>query len=364
MEWRRFDTLKLYGHRRLSLPHGLPTGAIGAISVATLHWGADFMYSAGLRRQCYQYYYSLDTYGVAARGSICRTGAQFQASVFRSLATNASAVLDCQMDEHLIWPSTTAEDGRQLQEWSKVWTLQAACVFERLPVLAAKPPQWELEYDAYQDKIARMLHQRGIDTDPFIKQVSELADLDDAGEASAETKNMIAKKVDETAAFVTARKLPADICGDRRTVGRALTKRLYLLVKARDVLQKDRVVWQLPTFPCRDVAQSTDSHGKQRASISMRETVLTGLSAYIGGKHDIYPVGNAPIGHLCFELPAVQRVKHDTFGKKVFFYRVQYLGGEFELNRKRVADFAWVTKEELDDYFPGNTARRIKAMLH
>lgn len=54
---------------------------------------------------------------------------------------------------------------------------------------------------------------------------------------------------------------------------------------------------------------------------------------------------------------------HDAYGKKLFFYRVQYLGGDIELNRKRVADFAWVTKQELEDYFPKPTARRMKALL-
>ena len=28
-----------------------------------------------------------------------------------------------------------------------------------------------------------------------------------------------------------------------------------------------------------------------------------------------------------------------------------------------VADFAWVTKKEIGDYFPASTARRLKALL-
>lgn len=96
----------------------------------------------------------------------------------------------------------------------------------------------------------------------------------------------------------------------------------------------------------------------------MRETISAGLTAYIGDQFDSFPVGSAPAAHLCFELPEAQREKHDTFGKKLFFYRVQYMGGEIVLNRKRVADFAWVTKAELDEYFPASTARRIKAILH
>ena len=95
----------------------------------------------------------------------------------------------------------------------------------------------------------------------------------------------------------------------------------------------------------------------------MRDTVIDGLISYLGDGVSAFPVGKAPTAHLCFELPPKQQDKHDTFGKKLFFYRVQYLGGEVALNRKRVADFAWVTKNELGDYFPRHTARRMKALL-
>ena len=42
-----------------------------------------------------------------------------------------------------------------------------------------------------------------------------------------------------------------------------------------------------------------------------------GLTSYFGEDVLFYPVGFAPIGHLCFELPADQQAKHDSYGKKV-----------------------------------------------
>lgn len=161
----------------------------------------------------------------------------------RTLASGAGAVQqDGHMGEQLIWPGAEAAPRDQLDKHGTAWLTQAVCVFERLPVLAPDPPQWELEYDAYQDNIAKLLHQRGIDTDPLIRSVSEMADSDGgADEVDSGEQETMVKKTEEKAEFVTTRTLPADATGDRRTVGRALTERLYLLVKARDVLQKNRV---------------------------------------------------------------------------------------------------------------------------
>jgi len=255
-----------------------------------------------------------------------------------------------QMREPLVWPGAEAADAEALAARGTEWETMAAIVFERLPVLMPDPPQWEVEYHAYQEANKAVARARDIYTNPEARDMQALNDA--LGEEEEQAP-------EEGVHEIVTRVMPADLTGDRRTSARAMTERLYLLVKARDSLEPKRVVWQFPTVRYRAARPGED----EAEPATMRDTVIDGLISYLGDGVSAFPVGKAPTAHLCFELPPKQQEKHDTFGKKLFFYRVQYLGGEVELNRKRVADFAWVTKNELGDYFPRHTARRMKALL-
>jgi large subunit ribosomal protein L46 len=186
---------------------------------------------------------------------------------------------------------------------------------------------------------------------PQYREVDALSNVE-----GAENDRADASAAADDPLVVSAKTLPADVTGDRRTSARALSERMYLLVKARDSLEPKRLIWQFPTVRFRESRPSKEE-GAPPVPMTMRRTLIDGLINYVGSDVSAYPVGNAPVAHLCFELPPQQQQKYDTFGKKVFFYRIQYLGGDLALNRKRIADFAWVTKDELQDYFPKSTVR-------
>ena len=275
----------------------------------------------------------------------------------RALANKAAATAGQteaaahQMDEPLIWPGADAASPEELAKHSNPWMTMATIVFERQPVLMTEPPAWESEFREYQARNKEVAHERNIYASPQYREVDRLANTPFGPENSQADDSE-----EDDPLVISTRVMPADQTGDRRTSARALSERMYLLVKARDSLDPKRLIWQFPTVWYRETRPSNEE-GAPPVPMTMRRTLLDGLVSYIGGDISAYPVGNAPVAHLCFELPPEQQQKHDTFGKKVFFYRVQYLGGEIALNRKRIADFAWVTKNELGDYFPKSTVR-------
>jgi hypothetical protein len=300
----------------------------------------------------------------AAADLCCRTsGARLAPAPRRGLsgtrgreAANAakssgSTVVEDRMEEPLIWPGADAASAEELGKHSNDWMPMATILFERQPILMKEPPAWETEFREYQMRNAEVAHQRNVYSSKDYRELEELSktagsDQEDSGDASGEGGPKT----------LSTRILRADQTGDRRTAARALSNRLYLLVKARDSLQPKRLIWQFPTVRYRETKPSKEE-GAPPVPMTMRRTLIDGLISYVGDDVSAYPVGKAPVAHLCFELPPQQQQKHDAYGKKVFFYRIQYLGGEIVLNRKRIADFAWVTKDELGDYFPKATVR-------
>ena len=274
----------------------------------------------------------------------------------RALASKAAGsaeqtvAADHWMDEPLIWPGADAASPEELAKHSNEWMTMATILFERQPVLMTEPPAWESEFREYQARNKEVAHERNLYASPEYREVDRFSNTPFGAE------NSQADESEDDPLVISTRVVPADVTGDRRTSARALSERMYLLVKARDSLEPKRLIWQFPTVWYRETRPSNEE-GAPPVPMTMRRTLIDGLVSYIGGDVSAYPVGNAPVAHLCFQLPPEQQQKHDTFGKKVFFYRVQYLGGDVALNRKRIADFAWVTKNELEDYFPKSTVR-------
>lgn len=48
---------------------------------------------------------------------------------------------------------------------------------------------------------------------------------------------------------------------------------------------------------------------------------------------------------------------------QVFFYHAEYLGGEVVLDGKELDDFAWVTRDELQEYFSPELYNYVRDML-
>ncbi len=115
--------------------------------------------------------------------------------------------------------------------------------------------------------------------------------------------------------------------------------RLYLIVrKPRPAAEHD---WGFP----QGGHETSDNH-------DLRLTAERELSEECGSGLHVFPMGNAPIGHLQYKFKPAVAAKLKFDGQKVFYHHMLYLEGEIKLNRSELLDFAWATKQELiERYF-------------
>ena len=69
------------------------------------------------------------------------------------------------------------------------------------------------------------------------------------------------------------------------------------------------------------------------------------------GKTRRWFISNAPIGHYCYEYPENVQKTRNQFGAKVFFYRAQILGESIKLETRLYTDYAWISRNEAEQYF-------------
>lgn len=103
---------------------------------------------------------------------------------------------------------------------------------------------------------------------------------------------------------------------------RQLEQRLYLMVK-----RKSSGGWGFPA-------------AENSASESIRQTADRALTATIGRRHPIYPIGNAPMGHLVSQAD----------GSSTYFLLSQVVDDPWVVALSAAADaadYAWLTKAEL-----------------
>lgn len=187
--------------------------------------------------------------------------------------------------------------------------LVGVCVFERLPVVVPRPPEWELEYAAWQAQLRQQQKHYKILPREFTDQKqSEEVDGGAAGRWQP------APRVTE-----------ADTAGDRRSLRRRLDQFLFLLVRPRG--QAD-ASWTLP--------QAENAEGetmRQTAERALAEAVqLEGVQPFF--------VGNAPGGH---HAPGDSTT--------LFFHRAQLIAGAPALRQGGPwGDHVWAAKDELGEY--------------
>jgi len=197
--------------------------------------------------------------------------------------------------------------------------LYVACVFERLPQVMPKLPEWETEYYQWQQQFAA----RRFKTVP-----KELIDPKNTGDESGAG----AEGSWQPAPIETA----ADRAGDRRTTHRRLDQRIFFLVHRSGE-------WEFP-------------HVMVGEGETTRAAAERALKEAIGeGGFQPYFVGNAPAGHVAVPVGA----------GTVFFHRCQLIQGKAALHAEaRWKDFAWAAKDELGEYIKdGATLEVLQKML-
>jgi large subunit ribosomal protein L46 len=68
------------------------------------------------------------------------------------------------------------------------------------------------------------------------------------------------------------------------------------------------------------------------------------------------------VGHYAYHFP--QNFERDGFrGARVSFFEAEYVSGEIHINPDELCDFAWIKKEEFEDYFAPEYALQIQLMF-
>lgn len=210
--------------------------------------------------------------------------------------------------------------------------LIAAVALERLPLIVP-PPAPEIEAfrnfsSEWQDQYRRQYPKEFIDV---------LSSSNEREENAFELKFEPGPRITE-----------ADKSDDRKSLQRALDRRLYLIVQGYPLgRSKEKPIWHFPER----------IYKNEQTMRLCAESVFVPTAAK---EDDVYFVGNAPCGHFC-ESHLDPKSKTPTTFKR-FFFRSQLLG-KVRYKAWNHKDYAWVTKEELLEYFELDLSVYMKQML-
>ncbi|GER45214.1 39S ribosomal protein L46 [Striga asiatica] len=126
----------------------------------------------------------------------------------------------------------------------------------------------------------------------------------------------------------------ADKSNDKRSLQRALDRRLYLLIYGTAYGSNGEPVWHFPE----KIYESEQT---------LRKCAESALKSVIGDLSDTYFVGNAPMGHMVMQPSE----KENDSALKRFFFKSQVIATT-KFNIGKCEDYVWVTKDELLEYFP------------
>jgi large subunit ribosomal protein L46 len=126
----------------------------------------------------------------------------------------------------------------------------------------------------------------------------------------------------------------ADKTNDKKSLQRALDKRLYLLIYGNSKgAPNEKPGWHFPE----KVYESEET---------LRKCAESALKSLLGDLSHTYFVGNAPMGHM-----VIQPTESPPDSYKRFFFKSQLIAAN-KFNIRKCEDYVWVTKDELLEYFP------------
>ncbi|KAJ4962427.1 hypothetical protein NE237_022366 [Protea cynaroides] len=197
----------------------------------------------------------------------------------------------------------------------------AAVLFERLPVVIPKidPVIYAFQEFSFQ---WRQQYRRKYPDEVLTKS-------DSRGKGDYQIDYVPAPRVTE-----------ADKTNDRRSLQRALDRRLYLLLYGNTYgAPGGKPVWHFPE----KVYESEET---------LRKCAESALKSIIGDLSQTYFVGNAPFAHMVIQ-PTEDAPVLPSF--KRFFFKSQVIAtNKFKIGKSE--DHVWVTKDELMEYFPEQAA--------
>jgi len=244
--------------------------------------------------------------------------------------------------------------------------LSVGVVLNRSPIISRTPTPFERAYYAYHTRIQRALFNP-FPVEFYFKQGSLLEAKFDKEEAVREKEAfggpsrpasdtsvdssttgsgddvpsdaaaILSKEDDITLA---PRAHEADVKGDVKSLDRQGERNLYLLIKGKDAATGEDI-WKFPEGGVKD--------GEQLHDAAQRDL----FSAY-GAKMDTWVVSGKPLG-VYQASPAEKSYQ--------FFVKAHVMAGQVHPDGKKVVDFAWLTKQEIQPRVSETYWSGIKDML-
>ena len=215
------------------------------------------------------------------------------------------------------------------------WRIMGATILHRYPVILPDIPKWYEDMEMVKDKIeeAKRNHFLGL--------------VGGTNAQFIEESNPTYAEILESMPFKPAsRTTEADIKNDRKSLERKLPNSLYLIVK-RSRLDNS---WQFP-----------------QGKIAENETSLRLTSERIVdravGKINRWFISNSPAGYNCYAYPEALQKQRKQYGAKIFYYRCQLIDGSVKLETRLYTDYAWVTRDEISEYFDKEAAYLMQHLL-
>ncbi|KAI9220637.1 hypothetical protein BC828DRAFT_398029 [Blastocladiella britannica] len=204
--------------------------------------------------------------------------------------------------------------------------LRTAALLVRRPLITDAPTPFAAAYYDYHAGL-RASHSRTVVPDFWTKKGATGGNDDARGIQRAEP---------------APRETDADAANDVKALHRKLDQSLLLVVKRA----RNDKLWALPTT---DVAPEEPLHEAARRSIT----------SSLGSNLEFWMVGRVPVG----------LAQSSDASSKTFYHKAQILAGQVQTaeaaakGNDAVADFAWVTKQELPAYLGEEAARDVAELL-
>ncbi|CAG8492191.1 1377_t:CDS:2 [Paraglomus occultum] len=153
--------------------------------------------------------------------------------------------------------------------------------------------------------------------------------------------------LDEEKITMASRVTEADRINDMTSLDRALQRTLYLIVRK----PRKEHAWQFPQ------GGVNTAEGELLHQAAKRE-----LAEECGENMDVWFVSRKPIGYCAYDFPAGESDVYD--GAKVFFLKAHIFAGQAQVDNKEIVEFAWVTKQEMQQYVTPEYYSYVKDMLN
>lgn len=208
-------------------------------------------------------------------------------------------------------------------------------ILHRYPTITPEIPEWDKAMQEVQQKINLKK----------LMEMNEAVENSEGSDILPDVEMSIDEMINAMPFQPASRSTLADEENDRHSTDRRLADSLFLLVKRN----RDDKSWQFPQGKLRD--EETLRSGAER------------ITDRAVGSVERWFVGNAPIGHYVYAYPEALQKQRNEYGAKVFFYRSQLCAGNIKLETRLYTDFAWVARDEIEEYLDPETSAYMSKLL-